>query len=71
MVLVSEGRTLFSMTFSTNVLTVREEEYVYPLDSFLAEFGGALGLFLGFSFLMIWDLIQFGLESIKNSKLFN
>ena len=45
--------------------TVMEEEYVYPLDSFIAEFGGALGLFLGFSFLMIWDLIQFGLESIK------
>ena len=24
---------------------------VYPLDSLISEFGGALGLFLGFSFL--------------------
>ena len=61
MVLVSEGRTLFSMTFSTNVLTVREEEYVYPLDSFLAEFGGALGLFLGFS---MYDYISSLVDAI-------
>ena len=39
-----DGKAIFSMSFSTNVLTVMEEEYVYPLDSFIAEFGGALGL---------------------------
>ena len=67
--MTSDGAKLFSLAFSTNVLTVREEEYVYPLDSFIAEFGGALGLFLGFSFLMIWDLIQFGLESINQLRI--
>ena len=67
--MTGESQAIFSMAFSTNVLTVMEEEYVYPLDSFIAEFGGALGLFMGFSFLMIWDLIQFGLESIKHLKL--
>ena len=69
MVLTAEGQAIFSTTFSTNVLTVMEEEYVYPFDSFIAEFGGALGLFLGFSFLMIWDLIQFGIESININKI--
>ena len=31
------------------------QELLYPFSSFLAEFGGALGLFLGFSFAMFWD----------------
>ena len=65
LVLTGVGQAMFSLSFSTDVLTVMEEDYVYALDSFIAEFGGALGLFLGFSFLMIWDLIQFGIKSIK------
>ena len=28
---------------------------LYPFTSLLAEFGGSLGLFCGFSFLTIWD----------------
>ena len=36
----------------------RKEVEVYPLESFISEFGGALGLFIGFSFMMIWDLIE-------------
>ena len=32
-----------------------EEVLVYPFQSFLAEFGGSLSLFLGFSFMTIWD----------------
>ena len=58
---------MFLISFSTNVLTVLEEQYVYPMDSFIAEFGGALGLFLGFSFMMVWDLIQFVLASVKKA----
>ena len=37
-----------------------EEVLVYPFQSFIAEFGGSLGLFLGFSFMTIWD----GLKSL-------
>lgn len=58
---------MFLISFSTNVLTVLEEQYVYPMDSFIAEVGGALGLFLGFSFMMVWDLIQFVLASVKKA----
>ena len=32
-----------------------EEVLVYPFQSFIAEFRGSLGLFLGFSFMTIWD----------------
>ena len=34
---------------------VEEEVLVFPFQSFLAEFEGALGLFMGFSFMTIWD----------------
>ena len=34
---------------------VEEEALVYPFESFIAEFGGSLGLFLGVSFMTIWD----------------
>ena len=31
------------------------EQLVYPWTSLVAEFGGCLGLFLGFSFMTLWD----------------
>ena len=34
-------------------ITTLSEDWVYPELSFIAEFGGALGLFVGFSFYMI------------------
>ena len=37
---------------------VKKEILVYPFESLVAEVGGALGLFLGFSFLMIWDVLE-------------
>ena len=35
--------------------SVETEELIYPWTSLVAEFGGALGLFLGVSFMTIWD----------------
>ena len=43
------------VSYSTTEILVQEEQWVYPAVSFLAEFGGALGMFLGFSFMMFWD----------------
>ena len=45
----------FVLAYATTQVTRKEEVYMYPFRSFLAEFGGALGLFLGFSFLTVWD----------------
>ena len=36
----------------------RTEQLLYPLESFVSEFGGALGLFLGFSFMMVWEVLE-------------
>jgi hypothetical protein len=47
-----------------------QEGLAYPWVSFVAEFGGSLGLFLGFSFNTIWDgaefLIFFSSKKITN-----
>jgi hypothetical protein len=51
------NQTIKLVLASKSVL-VKTEDLVYPFSSFLAEFGGALGLFLGFSFIMVWDMIR-------------
>ena len=37
---------------------IEEEVLIYPFTSLVAEFGGSLGLFLGFSFITIWHEIR-------------
>ena len=39
---------------------VETESLLYSIESLVAEFGGTLGLFLGFSFMALWD----GLEGV-------
>ena len=34
---------------------IEEEVLVYSFESLVAELGGSLGLFLGFSFMTVWD----------------
>ena len=41
---------------STTVTMMREEE-AFPLGSFVADSGGVLGLFIGFNFLLVYDLL--------------
>ena len=57
----------FMFGFSSNSLTIKEEALLYPFDSFLAEFGGSLGLFLGFSFLTMWDILLSILKLVMNT----
>ena len=39
---------------TTDITTVTEMP-IYPWTSLMAEFGGTLSLFLGFSFMTLWD----------------
>ena len=48
-------------------IQVETEELIYPWQSFVAEFGGALGLFLGLSFMTIWDSLHTVLGSTVNA----
>ena len=58
-----------AVVFPSTEIRLEEEDYVYPILSFVAELGGALGMFLGFSFLMVWDFLYLViLTSIKYAK---
>ena len=43
-----------------------EETLIYDFISFVSEFGGSLGLFLGFSFFMLASYIAPSLMIVKN-----
>ena len=45
------------LRYSSYSILEKTEGLVYPLSSFIAEVGGSLGLFIGLSFLSIYDLI--------------
>ena len=53
-----KGNNLFGFALGSTNILVEREVYAYPWVSLLAEFGGALGLFLGFSFVMVWDVFD-------------
>ena len=59
----SMNSTMLQMRYASNKVLVQREILVYTFESFLAEFGGALSLFLGFSFFMAWTYAKsfFGL----------
>ena len=46
---------IFSLWAVSNKTKVETEELIYPSSSLVAEFGGILSLFLGFSFISVWD----------------
>ena len=48
----------FSLWAVSEKTQVNTEELIYPLSYLVAEFGGILGLFLGFSFIGLWDNIH-------------
>ena len=53
------------IAFSSSKVTVEKEILSYSVLSFVADCGGLLGLFIGFNFVMIWDLIVIIYQKIK------
>ena len=51
--------------FASTKVTVKKEEWSYSKLDFVADCGGLLGLFIGFNFVMIWDLIVIIYQRIK------
>ena len=54
----SSDHYVVSLWTISNDTTVETEYFMYPFTSLVAEFGGTLGLFLGVSFMTIWDGVQ-------------
>ena len=53
----NSGLTFVSFNIVTTDLKVETEAFVYNFSTLVSNFGGSLGLFLGFSFFMFWDWI--------------
>ena len=53
----SEYFTFSLWAVSKNTI-VKTEKLMYPISSLVAEFGGTLSLFLGVSFMTLWDKIH-------------
>ena len=55
------GNSNFALTVSFDNTNGRleKEVWAYPTISFIAEMGGSLGLFVGVSFLSVWDFFEY------------
>ena len=61
---------MIKLRLASTDLRIEKEEYVYPALSFIGELGGSLGLFVGFSFLTVFDFFDFienRFTSMKNN----
>ena len=67
---ISGKEIILTITWLKNELIVETEKLAYDELTFVANFGGALGLFVGFSFFMLWDLMIMILNMIKTKFTF-
>ena len=56
----------FEMKLSRSVMNVKTETLMFPIRSLVADIGGTLGLFLGFSFVMIWEFVETFIIYVKH-----
>ena len=57
-VMTQRNEVWVDMMLSSEKIQQRTEVWLYPPASFVAEFGGALGLCLGFSFLTAYEWVE-------------
>ena len=55
----AHGKTVLSLMFASSTVLVEKDEIEFTFDDLVADCGGVLGLFIGFNFLMVWDMIFF------------
>ena len=65
-----EESLLVYITFSTSTISVEKEVYAYPLTSFVADYGGLLGLFVGANFLEFVELCMTLFHKFYSLKIF-
>ena len=52
------GKFQLLLSYSSTKVTVLKEFYLYDFRTLVSDFGGSLGLFVGFSFFMLWDFCK-------------
>ena len=52
------GKFGLLLSYGWTKTTVLRQFYIYDLQTLVSDFGGSLGLFVGFSFFMVWDLVK-------------
>ena len=55
----SDKEIFLKVTLASDIVNVYNETLIVSMRSLIAEIGGTLGLFLGFSFLMLWDFFEY------------
>ena len=60
-----ERNFLFIKNFDSTEGRLEKEVWAYTAISFIAEMGGALGLFIGVSFLSVWDFWEYVFNNYK------
>ena len=62
--------TILQIQFDSQRIIIEKEVEAYSIGSLVADCGGVLGLFIGFNFLMIWDLLYSLYVKFKCSECF-
>ena len=66
--MIRSGEVWVNIMLASSKIKVKEEILIYDIESLVSDIGGALGLFLGFSVIMIWDWIQNIMIFIKTTR---
>ena len=51
------GKTTLSILLASSNVIMEKEEEAFSFESLVSDVGGVLGLFIGFNFLVIWEII--------------
>ena len=54
---LTHGKFGLFVSYGSTDTTVRKEFYILNFVTFVSNYGGSFGLFVGFSFFMIWDIV--------------
>ena len=46
------------ISYGSTTTIVQKEFYILNFETFVSNYGGSLGLFVGFSFFMMWDIVK-------------
>ena len=61
-----DSHFIFLFAFASTEIRCEREVWAYTTISFISDMGGALSLFIGVSFLSVWDFLDYFLVRFRN-----